>query len=736
MKMSRRSSTEDSRQHRLLSPFVTLACCFSVASALGAPMSSSFQYVSPVPGSSIVALENNIILREGRPIDRGSLDAAALRVVGSLSGVHHGTLVLSDDGKTLVFKPDAPYAPKEVVSVRLEPGLKAADAAALPPLAFKFTTTPLSQERYNALVESRGVDECFVSRGQRPVTSEPDHAAAPKTPGTNALPGDYPALTLLTANNPAPGDVFLTPVNFQNPRGRLAILDNAGMPLFYRSGPTWTFDLKPQNGFLTYLVYFKGYAIDSTYAVVDSFETGNGYKTDVHDFQWLPNRHALLLAYDPEPVRMDLVVQGGNPNAIVTGLIVQELDAAKNVVFQWRSWDHFSILDASVSQLFTLTDSLIDYVHGNAVELDDDGNLLISSRHMNEITKIDRTTGAILWRMGLHAANNQFTFVNDARGFSHQHDIRRLPNGNVTLFDNGNFLSPPYSRGLEYKLNEQSHRATLVWQYVNNPLLFGPFMGNVQRLPSGGSMIGWGGVPSGPGITELHSDATKAYEIGFPAHMFTYRSYRFPWRGDALITSVEALDFGRVVAGGQVTQQLSVRNNTPAPITVTDLVTTDAVFSSPTAVPFTLAAGQSQYLTVAFAPPASGQFAANFYVQSVGATQLIAQVVALTGWSDVSTATAGDGPLATRLFAPATLQSGPVEVRFAIGEAHAPVRLEVFDARGTLVRLLDESVRDAGRYTLNWDRRDDRGRTVSRGIYFVRLMTGDYRESKKLALVR
>jgi hypothetical protein len=143
-------------------------------------------------------------------------------------------------------------------------------------------------------------------------------------------------------------------------------------------------------------------------------------------------------------------------------------------VFQWRSWDHFSILDGSVSGYVNLDSSLIDYVHGNAIELDMDGNLLLSSRHMNEITKIDRQTGEIIWRLGLNALNNQFTFVNDTRGFSHQHDIRRLANGNITLFDNGNFLVPEYSRAVEYALDEQAMTATLVWEYRNDPDAFSP----------------------------------------------------------------------------------------------------------------------------------------------------------------------------------------------------------------------------------------------------------------------
>ncbi len=54
------------------------------------------------------------------------------------------------------------------------------------------------------------------------------------------------------------------------------------------------------------------------------------------------------MSYDPQMVDMSKIVPGGNPNATVTGLIVQEIDENKNVVFQWRSWDHFKLLMQSM----------------------------------------------------------------------------------------------------------------------------------------------------------------------------------------------------------------------------------------------------------------------------------------------------------------------------------------------------------------------------------------------------
>jgi flagellar hook assembly protein FlgD len=56
----------------------------------------------------------------------------------------------------------------------------------------------------------------------------------------------------------------------------------------------------------------------------------------------------------------------------------------------------------------------------------------------------------------------------------------------------------------------------------------------------------------------------------------------------------------------------------------------------------------------------------------------------------------------------------------------ATVRLLVVDARGRIVRTLVPSVsRDAGAFTQDWDRRDDRGRKVKAGGYAVQLDATD-----------
>lgn len=62
-------------------------------------------------------------------------------------------------------------------------------------------------------------------------------------------------------------------------------------------------------------------------------------------------------------------------------------------------------------------------------------------------------------------------------------------------------------------------------------------------------------------------------------------------------------------------------------------------------------------------------------------------------------------------------------LRFGLPWA-AEVRLDVYDVMGRLVRRMVSEKREAGAHTANWDLRDDAGRAVSAGLYFVRLEVG------------
>ena len=366
--------------------------------------------------------------------------------------------------------------------------------------------------------------------------------AAPSPPKaeitlTDTVPDDFPQITLNVNDNPSNGMIFLS--NFPLEPGvnytpYLMILNNDGSPWFYRKmNANLNLDFKQQpNGTFTWFDFDmkKFYAMDSTFAVVDSFACSENYSGDEHELRLLDNGNYLLLANDIRQINMAQIVPGGKPNAKVIGFVIQELTHDGQVIFEWNTFDHFNITDATDG--IDLTGFVVDYVHCNAIEVDNDGNLLLSSRYLDEITKIDITTGDIIWRMGgKMCKNNQFRFINDSTadffGFSHQHAIRRISNGHITLMDNGNLKSPQFSRAVEYALDEENKTATLVWQFRHSPDIYDKSMGYVQRLDNGNTLIGWGENTQAIAVTEVNPGGRVVYELSLPEKQYSYRAFKF-----------------------------------------------------------------------------------------------------------------------------------------------------------------------------------------------------------------
>ncbi len=71
-------------------------------------------------------------------------------------------------------------------------------------------------------------------------------------------------------------------------------------------------------------------------------------------------------------------------------------------------------------------------------------------------------------------------------------------------------------------------------------------------------------------------------------------------------------------------------------------------------------------------------------------------------------------------------------------ESRTRVHLGVYDVTGQLVRtLVDEENWDHGfGRSAFWDGRDDEGKTVSSGVYFYRLVAGEFSQTRKMVLIR
>jgi hypothetical protein len=64
------------------------------------------------------------------------------------------------------------------------------------------------------------------------------------------------------------------------------------------------------------------------------------------------------------------------------------------------------------------------------------------------------------------------------------------------------------------------------------------------------------------------------------------------------------------------------------------------------------------------------------------------------------------------------------------------LQIDIYDITGHLVRTLVKGERSAGTYTVSWNGKDTRGKSVCSGIYFYSLKVGNLRSTKKMLLVK
>ena len=365
---------------------------------------------------------------------------------------------------------------------------------------------------------------------------------------TGALPPDFPIFTLWPNTNPAPGYLFgsLSVSNVPGYSNYFAIMDNSSNAVVLNK--TNSLGTLACNGLFVTKQGGKNLLTsfvlkDSSYNVIYTNQPGNGYTADNHDFEVLPNGHAIIECVDNTPViDMSQLVPGGYPAALPTQFIIQEVDVDGNVVFQWRSLDHIPVTDSY--QVLTGA-NLGDYIHVNSLWFDEtDGTIILSCRNTSEVIKISRVTGDVIWRMaGMH---NQFTFTNGIPGntdppmFQVQHNARRLPNGNLTVYDNGYSqhsdpkydFTRPYSRGVEYVIDEVNKTARLVWAFRHTPDIITYNGGSIERLPDGHSIIQWGNDNTAApalAMTEADANGNLVCDMALPQNGVTGGFTRVLW---------------------------------------------------------------------------------------------------------------------------------------------------------------------------------------------------------------
>lgn len=523
-----------------------------------------YMYLSPVPGSEYVSRETRYFLvrfnESISPYETTNLETF-IEVAGHLSGSHPGQTKIASDDRTVIFEVSSGFMNNEIVTVTLAPIVTNSDVE---PYMYQFMTTgpmpdsqqvtmralppsplpsssletlePLinTQDIYNKRFESLSAADMFVKTRLVAVSAGPGQAGI--MPNGVSVPSNFPHINITINDNPDSGYIFLDN-RTSGDNSYNVIFDNTGSPIWYWQTPDERRDMKVQhNGMLTMLARDGGMrfiGLDTNYKEIAPYRAVNGYRTDEHELVVLENGHYLLIGHRTESVDMTpryFPTGTASDNASVRETVIQEFTSEGDLIFQWRAWDNFDIRDV---HLDNPRDNSFRFPHMNAIDIDEDGHILLSSRHISEVTKINRDTGEMIWRLSGIPKNNDFTYINDLlNGFRNQHAVRNTGNGRYLLFDNGNLHSPSVSRAVEYELDIDTMTATVVWEFRDTPDKYSHYMANTQRLPNGNTLINWA-VGHLPKLTEVRPDGTKAFEMNWVDCSEAYRVWRCQWQGNA-----------------------------------------------------------------------------------------------------------------------------------------------------------------------------------------------------------
>jgi len=349
------------------------------------------------------------------------------------------------------------------------------------------------------------------------------------------LPPDFPQWTV--TGHGTPGEWYIATPSLSlgaSASSYAVVFDSNGVPVWWLrdpDGPPIDATLLPgRTPTIAYATWaapagaFQVRRLDGT--LVRDIVSPDG-AIDVHELQVASNGDDVFLVYAPK-TDVDLTPYGGPADGTVLEGEIEETNAAGKLVWSWSTDGHVG-LDESTRWLSSIVGTPVelvdgsegfDFFHANAVSVDG-GAMLLSLRQTDGVYAIDRATGDVLWKLGGTPTADSLTVVGDPDGaapLGGQHDVRVLPDGTITLFDDGTFLGRP-PRAVRYRIDPVARTATLLEQITDPTVTSSACCGSARRLANGDWLVSWGGDPV---VGEYAPDGTPVFRLTFDG-LFSYR---------------------------------------------------------------------------------------------------------------------------------------------------------------------------------------------------------------------
>ncbi len=497
--------------------------------------------VSPLPGSYDASARTQISLL-GAPASA----IVDVDVSGSQTGSHPGRLLAYSQGDGASFVPSQPFQPGETVTVRGALALHSARRR----FAFYFVIAHEDPVDFAAASVSLPHDynemQHFASRPELtpPVLDVTQRSAGVAAGLLFAAPYAGPGPSGPMIFEESGNLIWFHPLAKGTEATNLQVQQLGGQPVL-----TWWQGRIPPQGF------GQGEEIidNSAYQEIDHVRAGNGYLADLHEFHINANGTAVLTVFNP--IDCDISSLGGPSGGAVTDSLFQEIDLRTGLVRrEWTSLDHVPLGDSYNSPTTANTIWPFDYFHLNSIDQQADGTTLLSARNTSAMYEVNTITGQVERSIGGKQSN--FKLAAGA-ATAYQHDATVLPNGTISVFDNGGVPKVhAQSRGVLLAVNPQTKTDTLLAEFEHpSPPLSAGSQGNVQILENGDVFIGWGAEPY---FSEFSSSGQLLYDAHMHGSYQSYRAYRFAWTG----VPSEPPAIAATSSGGQLTVYASWNGDT------------------------------------------------------------------------------------------------------------------------------------------------------------------------------
>lgn len=357
----------------------------------------------------------------------------------------------------------------------------------------------------------------------------------PLTVTTNPIPNGFPSITVTSEPEKMEPGYTLVEVIPEARKNKefgaaIIIVNNIGEIVWYTTGSRFTDVRQLANGNLLYLAGNKARIMNMTGDIIKewrAYQTKTKIKGTVatrvfhHELFPMENGNFLALSIEAQDIlnfpTSETDAKAPKNTALVAGDLVVEFDPEGNIVNSWSMLQMLQPQRIGFGSLGSYWNFIFggketrDWSHANAVTHQaSDDSIIVSLRHQDATVKFSRKTGEIIWILSPHSNWDEDRFnklllkpkVDDKYFFPFHHHAHEItPNGNLMLYDNGSYGTSPFStqprrtrtfsRAVEYKINEKTKQAEIVWQYGQHAknVYYSGALGDADYLPQTNNVL-------------------------------------------------------------------------------------------------------------------------------------------------------------------------------------------------------------------------------------------------------